>query len=419
MDETRTIDRATARRFLVARHGLAPPRSLDGGLDGVRAAFGRLGSVQFDPLAVAGRNHDLVLHARVRDYRRAWTDALLYDTRELFEIWNKGLSLVPAPELPWYRVAWDSGASEHREGVLARSAATAEEVLARIRAEGPLSSLDFERRPAIDWWWGPTSEVRAVLEAMEASGIVGLARRDGNRKYYDLIERLYPPELLALRPSRHEQVRHKLYSRYRGHGLLGAVGPAELWYGTGKVRRTADMAPDDPVRGELVEEFVADGDLVPVRVEGVRKPRLVLGTELDLLDGSRRPFPSEPEVTFLAPLDPLVWDRDLLRELFDFDYLWEVYTPEHKRRWGYYVLPLLFGDRLVGRIEPRFDRATGTLRILGLWWEPDFDPRRADGFVPAMRRALAAYLRFGEVRTIDWAPHLGAARRLIGTRPRA
>ena len=94
-------------------------------------------------------------------------------------------------------------------------------------------------------------------------------------------------------------------------------------------------------------------------------------------------------MTFLAALDPFVWDRDLLRSLFDFDYVWEVYVPEHKRRWGYYVLPILFGDRLVGRIEPRIDRASGTVRVLGLWWEEWFDPRTADGFVPAMRAALA------------------------------
>ena len=97
---------------------------------------------------------------------------------------------------------------------------------------------------------------------------------------------------------------------------------------------------------------------------------------LDAASGPRAGDPP-PAVTFLAPLDPFVWDRDLLRELFDFDYVWEVYVPEAKRRWGYYVLPLLFGDRLVGRIEPRIDRSTGTLRMLGLWWEEGFDPRTA------------------------------------------
>ncbi len=121
-------------------------------------------------------------------------------------------------------------------------------------------------------------------------------------------------------------------------------------------------------------------------------------------------------VTFLAPLDSFVWDRDLLRELFDFDYVWEVYVPKAKRRWGYYVLPLLWGDRLVGRIEPRIDRASRTVRILGLWWQPGFDPRE-EGFVPAMRGALAAYLRFAGARRLDWAAHLAREQRRFGVRP--
>jgi uncharacterized protein len=417
VDDIRRIDARTARRFLVERHHLTAPRSLQPGLDGVRAAFARLGSVQFDPLGVAGRNHDLVLHARVADYDPAWTDELLYGTRELFEAYNKGLSLLPTPELPWHRVGWDVP-SEYRSGLLDRYEATVAEVLERIRVEGPLSSLDFERKAAVDWWWGPTSESRAVLEALSAGGILGLARREGNRRYFDLMERLVPAELLAIRPSERDQRRHKLLSRYRAHGLLGAGGSGELWIGTGKARRMASDLPGAIVRAEMLDELVADGDLLPVAVDGVRGPRFILGTEEELLDEAVRPGVVEPQVTFLAPLDPLAWDRDLMRSLFDFDYIWEVYVPEHKRRWGYYVLPILFGDRLVGRIEPRIDRAAGTVRVLGLWWEEWFDPRNVEGFVPAMRSALAAYLRFGGARTLAWATHLGPARRLFGVRPR-
>ncbi|HXR27646.1 MAG TPA: crosslink repair DNA glycosylase YcaQ family protein [Candidatus Baltobacteraceae bacterium] len=118
-------------------------------------------------------------------------------------------------------------------------------------------------------------------------------------------------------------------------------------------------------------------------------------------------------MTFLAPLDPLCWDRDLLRLLYGFDYVWEVYVPEARRRWGYYVLPLLFGDRLVGRIEPRIDRRTGHVTILGLWWEAGFDPRRADGFVPAMRTALTDYLAFAEARTLAWSDQAARWGRLL------
>jgi uncharacterized protein YcaQ len=184
----------TARRFLVARHALAPARSLDGGPDAVLEVFRRLGSIQFDPLAVAGRTHDLVLHARVAEYDPAWCD-LLYERREIFEAYNKGLSLVPTRDLPWFRVT--SSKSAHR--ILAENVDVAGRVLERIRAEGPLSSLDFEteRGATTDWFGVPTNTVRAVLEAYAVTGVLGLARRDGNRRYYDVVDRLLPADVLA------------------------------------------------------------------------------------------------------------------------------------------------------------------------------------------------------------------------------
>ncbi len=156
-------------------------------------------------------------------------------------------------------------------------------------------------------------------------------------------------------------------------------------------------------------------------VDGVRGTRFVLRDELELLREADDAVAqgrelAHPSVVFLAPLDPLVWDRDLLRSLFAFDYVWEVYVPQAKRRWGYYVLPLLWGDRLVGRIEPRFDRAAGVVRILGIWWQDGFSPRRQPGLVEAMRSALADYAAFGGVRRIDWGASTGE-RRLFGVRP--
>ena len=126
--------------------------------------------------------------------------------------------------------------------------------------------------------------------------------------------------------------------------------------------------------------------------------------------------PAASGVAFIAPLDSFVWDRDLLRSLFDFDYVWEVYVPARKRRWGYYVLPLLWGDRLVGRIEPRIERRTGTLRIVDVWWESGFNPLAEPGFVEAFADAVVAHGRFLEATGIAWprfARHraLGAAVR--------
>ncbi|HVL53339.1 MAG TPA: crosslink repair DNA glycosylase YcaQ family protein [Vitreimonas sp.] len=403
MTQARPISPAAARRFLVLRHFLAPPRSLPPEKESVMRVIARLGSLQFDPLEVAGRNHDLVLLSRIAGYRRSWTDELLYRDRRLYETYNKMLSLVPTAELPFYRLTWDVNRLAHDGGAFDEHAPLVEELLGRIRDRGPLSSTDLAPRAMIDWYWRPTNQVRAILEALAEAGSLALARRDGNRRVYDLVERLFPAELLAQRPPEREQRLHKLLSRYRAHGLLGAGGAGELFTGTG--RTAADRAV---LRSELVDR----GAIVPVSVDGLRRERFVIAEDLPLLDRSveelagegdgrtARPGGQNRGVAFLAPLDPLAWDRDLLRQLFGFDYVWEVYVPAARRRWGYYVLPVLWGDRLVGRIEPRIDRRSGTLRVVGLWWEDEFDPLEAPGFVVAFGEALEAHRRFADVRRV-------------------
>jgi uncharacterized protein YcaQ len=397
------VSAEAARRFLVARHFLAPARSLAGGLEAVLEVFRRFGSIQFDPISVAGRNHDLVLHARVAGYKPAWCEEL-YERREIFEATNKALSFVPTSELPWFRHVWGRKGPRFHAAALADNAAVAERVLERIRAEGPLSSRDFEREtgPTKDWFGMPENAVRAVLEAYTVTGVIGLARRDGNLRYYDLLERLLPAGVLAREVPEREQLRHKLLSRYRAHGLLG----------TGGAGGTFDRIAAPQVRNELRTELIELGALVPVEVEGVRGKRLVLAEELALLEAPpRRPR----TVAFVAPFDALLWDTALLASLFGFEYVWEGFFKPEKRRWGYYVLPIVFGDRLVGRIEPRID---GTrVEILNVWWENGFTPRRADGFVDAMRDALGAYLRFAGAEGFEWASHLSTEKRPFRTVP--
>jgi uncharacterized protein YcaQ len=392
----RQIDRALAKRFLAIRHLLAPPRALPASPDSVLAVVDRLGSLQFDPLEVAGRNHDLVLAARISGYRRELTDELLYGRRVLFEAYNKSLNLLPVRELPYFRVTWDTLGSGRSRHLLAEQAELAERLLDAIQKEGPKSTADFERTAAIDWWWGPTSAVRAVLEALSVSGRLSLARRDGNRRYYDLTERLFPADLLSVRVPEREQRRHQLLSRHRAHGLLGSGGSGELWLGIG----------DTELRNSLRQELLDRGELVAVTLDGLRGERFVLADELPLLAQAERELSAEaggspsrpgdgpPGCSFVAPLDPLMWDRRLIEPLYGFDYRWEVYIPAEQRRWGYYVLPILFGDRLVGRIEPRIDRRAGGVRIIGLAWESGFEPLEEPGFMPAFAAALADYLHF-------------------------
>ena len=398
----RHVSREVARRFLAVRHLLAPPRSLPAEPESVLRVIDRVGSLQFDPLEVAGRNHDLVLLARIDGYRRGWTDHWLYEDRVLYETYNKMLSIVPVAELPWHRLTWDRFRASHDEKAFDEHAPLVQELLGRIRDGGPLLPRDVGPRAAIEWYWRPTNQVRAILEALAEAGILGIARREGNLRVYDLVERLFPAEVLADHRPEREQRRHRLLTRYRAVGLLGSAGEYALWYGTGR---------DTAERRGLLAELVERGELVAVAVDGFRTERYVLAGEIPLLDAAEAevaaelaagsglragagPGGHEPGVVFLAPLDPLCWDRDLLRRLYDFDYVWEVYVPAAKRRWGYYVLPLLYGDRIVGRIEPRIERRAKTLHVLDVWWEDGFDPLADDAFVPAFVAALEAHRRF-------------------------
>ena len=406
---TLELSKAQARRFLVRRHLLAPPRSLAPAPESVLAVLDRLALLQFDPLEVPGaRNHDLVLHARVEGYRREWCDQLLYGPgRRLIELYNKSLNIVPLAELGHYRFTWDRNVPRQDNGILREQVTVADAVLAGIREHGPQSTAAFaEHGHAVDWWWAPTRASRAVMEALFVSGRLGIARRDGNRRYYDLIERLVPPEILAAREPEDAARRWRLLSRYRATGLTAPSAQAEVMYSAGSAAE----------RRQMTAQLVEQGVLTDVALEGIKGPRYLVSAELPLLDSDTQPEPIPPAVSFLAPLDPLMWDRRLLRELWGFDYVWEVYVPEAKRRWGYYVLPILFGDRLVGRIEPRVDRKAGTLNVLGLWWEQGFVPRQEDGLVEGMKEALRAYRSFVGARSTAWLGKAAAGRRLFGVR---
>jgi uncharacterized protein YcaQ len=402
-----TLSADHARRFLVTRHLLAPPRALPAKPESVLRVVERLGLLQFDPLEVPGaRSHDLVLHSRIAGYRREWCEQWLYGTnRRLIELYNKSLNILPIAELAHYAIAWDRSGSHYRDGILREQASVADAILERINAEGPLSTSAFrEHNHAVDWWWAPTRASRAVMEALFVSGRLGIARRDGSRRYYDLIERLVPADALVTRESEEDAMRHRLLSRYRAVGLTSPRAQTEVMYNAG-------AAAD---RTRRTQHLVDEGILLEVGVEGLRGPRYLLAEEEPILETTASEASiGRPAVTFVAPLDPLIWDRPAVRDLWGFDYLWEIYVPEAKRRYGYYVLPILFGDRFVGRIEPRYERKTRTLIILGVSFEPTFGPIDDGAFLPALRDALEAYRSFVGADRITW-PRNRVGRELAG-----
>ena len=394
--EARELTAEQARRFLVRRHFLAPPRALPARAESVLRVVRELGSVQFDPLEVTGaRNDDLVLAARIRNYRRGWMERWLYGAeRKLFEAYNKSLNILPVEELPVHRVDWEHWARRDGtyQGLLQKHAAVAEAILGRLDREGALAGNAFVERKGerLRWGWGQVTIPRAVLYSLFRTGRVGIARRLGNVRVFDRMERLFPAPLLEARLPEEEGRRHQLLSRFRGVGLLGLRAGAEIWSGTVPARD----------RARLTETMVTDGTLRRVRVAGVKDERFMLSADARFLRGGAL---RKREVALLAPLDPLVWDRELLRQLFDFDYVWEVYVPAKARKHGYYVLPLLWGDRLVGRIEPRIDRKAGVLRVPAPRLEQRMARTERLAFEDALGRALEAHRRLSGAERIERA----------------
>jgi uncharacterized protein len=342
------------------------------------------------------RSHDIALHARIAGYRRGWCEQWLYgDDRQLIELYNKSLNILPLSELALYRVTWERNAPLMDAGILSEQRDVAEAILARIEAEGPLSTAAFAgHKQVVDWWWAPTRVARAVLEALFVAGRLGIARREGNRRYYDLIDRLVPAERLAERAPDEAARRHRFLSHFRATGMASPVHGSltEPMYGVGKVAERVRWTAD------LVEE----GVLLPVAVEGVPDVRYIPAEEEPILRAAAAAAEDSPGAGFIAPLDPLLWDRRLLAELWRFEWMWEVYVPEARRRWGYYVLPILYGDRLAGRIEPRFERSTRTLRILGVSVEAGDSATEDPRYLPALAEAVEAYRTFVGADKVTW-----------------
>lgn len=350
----------------MAHQGLLSPRSLQG-RSGVMEFFRRVNSVQFDPIDVTGRNHELVLQARVKDFRAALLYQILYEDRALVDGFDKCMCIYPVEDWPFFK--------RNREGARRSLENRAHPVLDASRAvrgeieeRGPLSSSDLDLEQAVRWPWGPTRLARAALEGMYFWGELVVHHKVGVRKVYDLAERHIPSELLdAPEPNPSDEAYHDwhVHRRIGNVGLLANRG-AEAWLG---IEGTCSAR-----RAESITRLIARGDLRRVDVEGLSFPLYMRDQEEALLEESLRADGAIPRAAILAPLDNLLWDRKIAQVLFDFEYTWEVYAPPSKRRYGYYVLPVLYGDRFAARFEPVRDRKSKTLVIKNWWWEKTADP---------------------------------------------
>ena len=362
----RTVSLTALRRIVIAAQGYRS-RSRRGTRKEVEEAISSLSCVQLDSITTVERSHRIVLGSRVGAYPRETVSRLLARGR-VFEYWAHEACLIPVEDWPLYQ-PWMTSDHPWRGDVLARHPELAEEVRAAIRERGPLASRDFDGQGGGGMWnWKPA---KMVLEALWNSGEIVIAGRvSGFQRLYDLAERVLPRDVLdAPVPDEATRLRKLTARAVRARGALTERGVVEHWRlrgGTARIRPHAD-------------ELVRQGVLERVRVDEGAVPVLVpTGIELDL--------PQPTASVLLSPFDNLLWDRAFARRMFGFDHVIEVYKPRPERRYGYYVLPLLWRDRIVGRADLKSERGEGALVVRAFHREPGI--RRSGALDDALDRAL-------------------------------
>ncbi|MFO1083528.1 MAG: crosslink repair DNA glycosylase YcaQ family protein [Reyranellaceae bacterium] len=397
------LSAAAARRIALAAQGFAADRPAGAVNAGhVKRTIDRLGLLQIDSVNVLARAHYLPLFSRLGNYDAGHLDRLAWgrkSQRSLFEFWAHEASLLPLDSQPLLRWRMQRAAenSDNGKGKLRQfrreKAAYIDEVLREIADRGPIAASELSNGGAgRGAWWG-WSDGKLAVEWLFFAGLVTTATRRGTfERVYDLTERVLPEHIRALpTPSAEEAQRQLLRLSARALGVATEFDLRD-YFRLGVADTKARLA-------ELVEA----GSLLPVDVEGWNYPAY-------LDPEARQPRRIEARA-LLAPFDPLIWERDRTERIFDFFYRIEIYTPKAKRKHGYYVLPFLLGDRLVGRVDLKADRATSTLAVPALHLEPGCEARTVAGPLSEELRSMADWLGLEKVSL----PRAGALAKAMAT----
>ena len=398
------ISPQTARRYVLGKQGLWPGRRWKG-KRGTAQAIRECEAVQLDPLNIFARSQDIVLHSRVLDYKPQYLYDVAYKDRQFFD-YGGWLAMYPMSDLPYFRVHMAKRSeNNYVKRFVSDHQKLLEDVRAELRSRGPLGNRNFNGKRLAQHSYRGRKESSVALFDMWLAGELMIHHREGFERVYDFRENIVPKEFDYVAT---EQDAEKFFARkaVSFHGLLREAGlKISLEYDLHRKYTREEIR-------KLLEGWVEAGVFARVQVPGMRDSFLVLAEDvpmLEVLDKGKVPKGWKPketttleEVTFLSPLD-IVSARGRAKKLFDFEYKWEVYTPVHLRRWGYYVLPVLYGDDLVARLDPKLDRQTMTLHILGFWPEDDA-PVKDPAFAGALARGLIRFAKLVEAKKLDIQP---------------
>jgi uncharacterized protein YcaQ len=362
------LSKKQLRKFLIIYQGLYTPKPFQG-CDGIKEYIKRVGCIQYDSLNVVGRNIDLMLQSRIDNYKTHMLYKLMYEDRVLIDGWDKMMSVYCTEDWPYFKRLRESRRIEIERVLRNRNSIEAikyinivKEYLSENGASLP-SKIDLGQAEN-HGKWGHGKLSSAALDYMFNIGIAGVKGKNNVQKVYDLIENILPEEILYKEdPFDNDMDFYKWYFKRR----IGSIG---IYWDRNGGGWLGHFVSDKKLRKEVLHELCEEGELLTVDIDGINEKFYIRTEDSKMLSAIEQNY--EKKVNFLAPLDNLLWDRKLIKDIFDFEYSWEVYIPVEKRKYGYYVLPVLYGDRIIARFEPEIHRGTNPLIIKNWWWEDGF-----------------------------------------------
>jgi len=375
------LTKQQAQEFLVKYHMINTTSTLSK-KEGVLSVMNRLHSIQYDPLDVVGKNTDLVMQARVSDYTKSLLNEMLYEDRTVIDGWDKMMAVYLTEDYPKLQPIrkWRFEAHKHtlKYRLQLDALDSMEEVKQYITENGPSYSSEMNFGTSHKHQWGSTKTSSAALDCLFHKGDIGVKVRRNTQKQYDLIENLIGDLSQMPCPFESEEEFIEYY-------LLRRVESLGLFRNKGGVHVSGPHISNKKIRDKYLPVLVRKGLIEQVKVEGINellyRPMIKLDDELI------------EKVSILAPLDNLIWDRDLIEKLFGFKYRWEVYTPVAKRAYGYYVLPLLYKSTFIGRIEFKQHRKKDEIELKEIWVEDSFkDVKYIDSMIQEAINRFEKYL---------------------------
>jgi uncharacterized protein len=395
----KTLSLDAVRGLMIAAQGLHDHPQPRASKKAVRSIIRRMHILQIDTINVIARSPYLVLWSRLGDYNPRWLDDLLAEG-ELFEYWSHAACFLPIEEYPLYRHLYSSWVGGRAHKWLDENSAVAETVLNHVRTNGETRSSDFERTDGQKTNWFNWKEEKIALEYLFYAGELMVRKRHNFQRIYDLRQRVLAGVEDLAEISREDAHDQFVLNTIQALGVMKAEWIADYF----RLSKTDAKA--------ALKRLVQQDRLMTVEVEGWTSPGYIHPGDRKQVEAASKGKIPRSKTTFLSPFDPLVWDRARALDLFGFDYKIEVYTPAPKRKYGYFTLPILYNNALIGRIDPKAHRKEGIFEVKALHLEPGVVVD--DALVAEVKSALqacAAWHKTPQV-VVRYATKPGIAKRL-------